>query len=152
MKLLNLFKKIKPGYYILTFIFLLIYFYNLYSDAKEYKLSLQNKINNLLTYLKNENYFKFQDELNATLKHKVSVEDIKNYAKSLNLDGNSTFLIDNITKRKDNLIAVRGMIVSKDAQKKAFFLLQESNKSFSLINSKIENLKFIEANSTFPIK
>jgi hypothetical protein len=152
LKLLNIFKKIKPGYYILFFIFLTFYSCNRYNALKEYELSLQNKINNLLTFLKSKNFFKFQEELNGTLKHKISIENIKNYSNAINLDANSTFLLKNLDKKDNNLIFIKGVIINKNMQKKANFILIENNKTFYLLNSKIENLEIIDINKTFPLK
>ena len=142
-------KKIKPGYYILLAVALFFLYRHFFDDSKEINYYTK-EVNSILTDLKHQDYFALHSKLSKNLKKSVSVEDIKLFTKSVELDNKYKFIFKDY-KKIDNKIEVTGTVLSKSKELPLDILLQENNGTLKILNQQIGTSEIKAKNLDFPI-
>jgi len=141
-------KKIKPGYYILLAVALFFLYRHFFDDSKEINYYTK-EVNSILTDIKRQDYFALHSKLGKNLKKSVSIEDIKLFTKSIDLDSKYKFIFKDY-KKIENKIEVTGTVLSKSKELLLDILLQENNSTLKILNQQIGTNEIKAKNLNFP--
>ncbi len=140
----------KPGYKIIIGALIVYGIYHYLSENSKEELLYKKRVDSIISDIRHEDYFSLQNKLAPNISDKISIEDIKQFSKDLNLTKNSKFILDEIDKDK-NYTKVLGEIVTKSKKLQYSGTFIDSNGTL-LINSQVINNRKLEATkTTFPI-
>ena len=140
----------KPGYKIIIGALIVYGIYHYLSEKSKEELLYKKRVDSIITDIRHEDYFSLQNKLAPNISDKISIEDIKQFSKDLNLTKNSKFILNEIDK-KSNYIKVVGEIVTKSKKLQYSGTFIDKNGTL-LINSQVINNRKLEATkTTFPI-
>jgi len=142
-------KKIKPGYYILLAVALFFIYRYFFDDSKEINYYTK-EVNSILTDIKHQDYFTLHSKLAQNLKKSVSMEDIKFFVNSLELDSRYKFIFNDYKKRGTK-VEITGTVLSESKELLLDILLQESNGTLKIVNQQIGISEIKAKNLKFPI-
>ena len=140
----------KPGYKIIIGALIVYGIYHYLSENSKEELLYKKRVDSIISDIRHEDYFSLQNKLAPNISDKISIEDIKQFSKDLNLTKNSKFILNEIDKDK-NYTKVVGEIVTKSKKLQYSGTFIDKNGTL-LINSQVINNRKLEATkTTFPI-
>jgi len=144
-------KKIKPGYKILALLAVIYFIYFIYSKNASAKLVYKNKIDSILTDIRREDYFSFQDKLTKDLANSNGIENIKEFMRDINITKSTKFKLDNIDDSNKTLIKVSGILVTKNRELPLVVEFSDNNKTLYIKKATIGVKELKVINYSFPI-
>ena len=140
----------KLGYKILIAIGIGVGIYEVISYNSAQKERIIKEVNRLVTDIRREDYFAIQNLLDSNLAKSISIEDIKEFTKDLNLSRDTKFILEDYDK-KDSIIKIKGVVLSKNKELPLSLTYKENNKTLLILEQKLGSRILQPKKSSFPL-